>query len=375
MRAFPDPAALGYPVVYDVTHSLQLPGAGDGVTAGQAEFIEPMASAGVAAGVDGVFMEVHEEPAAGEERRAERAPARSARGAARSGSFASTRSSRPRSPVSRMNRARSPASISRARCCASRRRRSSASSIASTATFEQRGPAPVRVPRPRHRHRHGQVRASSAGRSPRRSRAPARPRGSCTRPKPSTAISARFARTTWCMALSHSGETEELLRLLESIRRIGARLIALTGHPDSTLGAGSGRDARLRHRRRGLPDEPGPDREHDGGAGAGRRAGHDAARPQGLPRRAVRVASSGRQDRAAPDAGRARHALRATPRPSCAVGARCPKSFHEMSSKRLGMTCVVDDERTPGGRLHRRRPAAADGARVQRPDALPPATR
>jgi 2-dehydro-3-deoxyphosphooctonate aldolase (KDO 8-P synthase) len=62
MRAFPQLRALGYPVVYDVTHSLQLPGAGDGVTAGQAEFIEPMASAGVAAGVDGIFMEVHERP-------------------------------------------------------------------------------------------------------------------------------------------------------------------------------------------------------------------------------------------------------------------------------------------------------------------------
>ena len=64
MRAFPMLRALGYPVVYDVTHSLQLPGGGDGVTAGQAEFIEPMASAGVAAGVDGVFMEVHQTPAA-----------------------------------------------------------------------------------------------------------------------------------------------------------------------------------------------------------------------------------------------------------------------------------------------------------------------
>jgi 2-dehydro-3-deoxyphosphooctonate aldolase (KDO 8-P synthase) len=62
MRAFPIMRSLGYPVVYDVTHSLQLPGAGDGVTAGQAEFIEPMACAGVAAGVDGVFMEVHEDP-------------------------------------------------------------------------------------------------------------------------------------------------------------------------------------------------------------------------------------------------------------------------------------------------------------------------
>jgi 2-dehydro-3-deoxyphosphooctonate aldolase (KDO 8-P synthase) len=63
MRAFPILRTLGYPVVYDVTHSLQLPGGGDGVTAGQAEYIEPMASAGVAAGVDGVFMEVHERPA------------------------------------------------------------------------------------------------------------------------------------------------------------------------------------------------------------------------------------------------------------------------------------------------------------------------
>lgn len=62
MRAFPILRSFGYPVVYDVTHSLQLPGAGDGVTAGQAQFIEPMASAGVAAGIDGVFMEVHERP-------------------------------------------------------------------------------------------------------------------------------------------------------------------------------------------------------------------------------------------------------------------------------------------------------------------------
>jgi len=62
VRAFPMLRELGYPVVFDVTHSLQLPGAGDGVTAGLAEYIEPLASAGVAAGVDAVFMEVHEEP-------------------------------------------------------------------------------------------------------------------------------------------------------------------------------------------------------------------------------------------------------------------------------------------------------------------------
>ena len=63
MRAFPMMRALGQPVVFDVTHSLQLPGGGDGVTAGLAEYIEPLASAGVGAGVDGVFLEVHEEPA------------------------------------------------------------------------------------------------------------------------------------------------------------------------------------------------------------------------------------------------------------------------------------------------------------------------
>ena len=63
MRAFPMLRELDYPVVFDVTHSLQLPGAGDGVTAGLAEYIEPLACAGVAAGVDAVFMEVHEEPA------------------------------------------------------------------------------------------------------------------------------------------------------------------------------------------------------------------------------------------------------------------------------------------------------------------------
>jgi 2-dehydro-3-deoxyphosphooctonate aldolase (KDO 8-P synthase) len=61
-RAFPMLRMLGFPVVFDVTHSLQLPGAGEGVTAGLAQYIEPLAQAGVGAGVDGVFMEVHEDP-------------------------------------------------------------------------------------------------------------------------------------------------------------------------------------------------------------------------------------------------------------------------------------------------------------------------
>jgi 2-dehydro-3-deoxyphosphooctonate aldolase (KDO 8-P synthase) len=63
MRGLPMMRALGFPVLFDVTHSLQLPGAGEGVTTGLAEYIAPLAQAGVGAGVDGVFMEVHEEPA------------------------------------------------------------------------------------------------------------------------------------------------------------------------------------------------------------------------------------------------------------------------------------------------------------------------
>jgi 2-dehydro-3-deoxyphosphooctonate aldolase (KDO 8-P synthase) len=62
MRGFPIMRELGYPVVFDITHSLQLPGGGDGVTAGLAQYIEPLGSAGVAAGVDAVFLEVHDDP-------------------------------------------------------------------------------------------------------------------------------------------------------------------------------------------------------------------------------------------------------------------------------------------------------------------------
>jgi 2-dehydro-3-deoxyphosphooctonate aldolase (KDO 8-P synthase) len=62
MRSFPIMRSFGAPVIFDVTHSLQLPGGGDGVSGGLSQYIEPLASAGVAAGVDGVFLEVHEDP-------------------------------------------------------------------------------------------------------------------------------------------------------------------------------------------------------------------------------------------------------------------------------------------------------------------------
>jgi 2-dehydro-3-deoxyphosphooctonate aldolase (KDO 8-P synthase) len=64
MRSFPILQKLGYPVVFDVTHSVQLPGGQRHSSGGQPEFIEPLARAGVAAGVDGIFLETHDNPAA-----------------------------------------------------------------------------------------------------------------------------------------------------------------------------------------------------------------------------------------------------------------------------------------------------------------------
>ena len=63
MRSFPILRKTGCPVVFDVTHSVQLPGGEGKSSGGQPEFIEPLARAGTAVGVDGVFLEVHDNPA------------------------------------------------------------------------------------------------------------------------------------------------------------------------------------------------------------------------------------------------------------------------------------------------------------------------
>jgi 2-dehydro-3-deoxyphosphooctonate aldolase (KDO 8-P synthase) len=63
MRSFPALRSFGYPVVFDVTHSVQRPGGLGDRSGGDAHFIDTLGPAGVAAGVDGVFMEVHENPA------------------------------------------------------------------------------------------------------------------------------------------------------------------------------------------------------------------------------------------------------------------------------------------------------------------------
>lgn len=63
LRSFPVMRSFGVPVVFDVTHSLQLPGGLGKATGGQSEYIEDFARSGVACGVDAVFMEVHDNPA------------------------------------------------------------------------------------------------------------------------------------------------------------------------------------------------------------------------------------------------------------------------------------------------------------------------
>ena len=62
-RSFPIMQSFDCPVVFDITHSLQLPGGQGHASGGQPEYIPHLARAGVAAGVDGIFMEIHDEPA------------------------------------------------------------------------------------------------------------------------------------------------------------------------------------------------------------------------------------------------------------------------------------------------------------------------
>jgi len=64
MRSFPVMRSYGYPVVFDATHSVQLPGGQGESSGGQREFVETLSRAAVATGIDGIFMEVHEDPEA-----------------------------------------------------------------------------------------------------------------------------------------------------------------------------------------------------------------------------------------------------------------------------------------------------------------------
>ena len=146
------------------------------------------------------------------------------------------------------------------------------------------------------------------------------------------------------IALSYSGETEELIRLLEAIRRIGARLIALTGNPQSTLGHAADAALNCEVAEEACPMNLAPTASTTATLATGRRPRHRPVQAQGLQRGRVRQPAPGRPDRQAAHARRGAHAGRATPCRSSGLDTAMPDVIHEMSRKRLGMTCVLDSD-------------------------------
>jgi len=178
------------------------------------------------------------------------------------------------------------------------------------------------------------------------------------------------------LAVSQSGETEELLRLLESIRRIGARLIAVTGHPRSTLGRAA--DVTLDS---GIAEEACPMNLVPTASTTAVLALGDALAMTLLVRKGFGEADfasyhpGGRIGRRLLRVENAMHAGEAAP----IVGATAPmpEVIHEMSSKRIGMTCVVDDRQhlvgvVTDGDLRRLMSRAANVLTLTAADAMTP---
>ena len=145
------------------------------------------------------------------------------------------------------------------------------------------------------------------------------------------------------IALSHSGETEELLRLLEAIRRIGARLIVLTGDPASTMARAA--DVTLDC---GISHEACPMNLVPTASTTAALALGDALAMTLLVRKGFRedqfasLHPGGKLGKRLMRVENVMHARDAAPR--VARTTPMPDIIHEMSSKRLGMTCIVDDD-------------------------------
>ncbi len=145
------------------------------------------------------------------------------------------------------------------------------------------------------------------------------------------------------IAMSRSGETEEVIRLLESIRRIGVRLIAITGEPLSTLAKAA--DVTLDC---GISEEACPLKLAPTASTTAALALGDALAMTLLVRKGFReedfasLHPGGRLGRRLMRVEQAMHAADAAP--VVRVSTPMPEIFHEMSSKRLGMTCVIDED-------------------------------
>jgi arabinose-5-phosphate isomerase len=145
------------------------------------------------------------------------------------------------------------------------------------------------------------------------------------------------------VALSYSGETNELIRLLESIRRIGAKLIALTGHPQSTLGQAADITLSCAVVAEACPMNLAPTASTTATLALGDALAMALATQKGFgEEHFAYLHPGGPLGRRLMRAGAVMHAGDALPR--VLGGARMSDVIHEMSSKRLGMTCVVDDD-------------------------------
>ena len=144
------------------------------------------------------------------------------------------------------------------------------------------------------------------------------------------------------LALSHSGETEELVRLLESIRRIGARLIALTGNAASTLARAADVTLDCSIAEEACPMNLVPTASTTAALAMG-----DALAMTLLVRKGFReehfasLHPGGKIGRRLMRVENVMHAGDSAP--IVRLGTAMPDVIHEMSSKRLGMACVVDD--------------------------------
>ncbi len=168
------------------------------------------------------------------------------------------------------------------------------------------------------------------------------------------------------VALSYSGETDEILRLLETIRRLGARLIAITGAPGSTLAEAADVALDCSVTEEACPMNLVPTASTTAALALGdalamtllvQKGFHEEdfanLHPGGkLGKKLMRVESLMHADKRCPAVGAA------TPMPDV---------IYEMSSKKLGMTCVVDDRTSPARRHHGRRPAPAHVHRPRYP--------
>jgi arabinose-5-phosphate isomerase len=147
------------------------------------------------------------------------------------------------------------------------------------------------------------------------------------------------------LALSHSGETDEILKLLESIRRLGAKLIALTGDPDSTLAKAADVSLNCSIAEEACPMNLVPTASTTAALAMG-----DALAMTLLVRKGFgeeQFASfhpGGKLGRRLMRVENVMHAGESAP--IVRTSTRMADVVHEMSSKRLGMTCVVDDQQT-----------------------------